>query len=104
MPELTAEAKAAKDKLVFAGGRHRKRATEILYENSKEMISKLEDQIARLKESTNGNREAIEKKIQNKEKMLDNEIALKERLSIWGIIVYDEGEEQIIGMPERDSE
>jgi hypothetical protein len=89
MLELTEAAKAAGTKLLFAGGRHRKRATEILLQKSKTAIAEIEELISKTKETT---KKGKEDKVANLEGMLEREKELKGVLGVWGIIVYDEGE------------
>jgi hypothetical protein len=92
MLELTEAAKEAGTKLLFAGGHHRRRATEILYENSKEMVGKLEEKISEMKAAMKkGARQGTEEKIQDLEQMLKEEQILKEKLGIWGVIAYEAG-------------
>jgi hypothetical protein len=94
MLELTEAAKEDGTKLLFAGGRHRQRATEILHENSKEMVGMLEERITEMKEALKkGLREGTVEKIENLERMLNEEREFKERVGIWGVIAYDAGEQ-----------
>jgi hypothetical protein len=88
MLELTEEAKEKGQKLVFAGGRHRQRATQILVENSAAMIKSLEKKIADLKKSAG---EGMEERVKILQRMLNDENNLKEKLGLWGVIVYEEG-------------
>ena len=88
--ELTEQATSSGMKLFFAGGRHRKRATEILQANSLKQITDLEERITQLKESS---KKVPESKLRHLEALLEEEKAVSERIGIWGIIVYDEGEE-----------
>jgi hypothetical protein len=93
MLELTEAAKEAGTKLLFAGGRHRKRATEILHDKSMTRIAKLEKEISKQSESSNKLAEVTKR---NLERMLKEENELKAKLGIWGVIVYDKGEKRKI--------
>jgi uncharacterized protein YbaP (TraB family) len=88
MLKLTEEAKAAGTKLQFAGGRHRRRATELLRLNSNKRIADLEQTINDARES----KKVKEETMRSMERMMEEEKAVKESVGVWGVIVYNAGE------------
>ena len=90
MLELTEQAMLAGTKFQFAGGRHRKRATEILRSKSVNKVTNLEEKIAQLKESSKTIKES---KLHHLEGLLKDERDINAKIGIWGIIIYDKGEE-----------
>jgi hypothetical protein len=99
-PFLKLTSVAVRDKkfeLQFAGGRHRRRATELLREQSKARITKLRDGIAeartKIKEGEEKNKrvDKWEEKVRALERSLGEEKNLEETISIWGVILYDAG-------------
>jgi hypothetical protein len=97
MLQLTQAAMDSGTKLLFAGGRHRQRATAILRGKSTEMIQKLKDDISDLKKLEKGDgevgkrREGYQDKLRGLERMLTEELALAQKIGIWGVVVYDAG-------------
>ena len=89
MLELTEEAKASGALLNFAGGRHRQRATKILQDRMTERIGTMEEKQSKLMK---GELKGGEAKIGMLEEMLEKERAIRDKIGIWGVIVYDEGE------------
>jgi hypothetical protein len=96
--KLSAEAMGDPDfELRLAGGRHRRRATEILREQSKTRVTKLRDGIADAKgklkdlEGKKTRTEKMEEKIRGMEKVLEEEKRVEETISIWGVILYEAG-------------
>jgi hypothetical protein len=98
MLELTEDAIASGTQLLFAGGRHRQRATQILQGKSRDMIQKLKDDVSDLKKLEKGDgeegkrREGYQEKLRGLERMLAEEMALEKRIGVWGVVVYDAGE------------
>jgi hypothetical protein len=97
-PFLKLTAAALSDKkmeLKFAGGRHRRRATELLRDQSKARIVKLREGIADLRgkmkeaEEKGKRRDKFEEKIKVMEHTLVEEKQLEETISFWGVILYD---------------
>ena len=83
--------------LTFAGGRHRVKASEILWQTSNEKTEALEAQIKKTKHSLEKNdREELRNKLSEQETTLKDEIAFRDSICVWGITVYDEGESQLI--------
>ena len=84
--------------LKFAGGRHRYRAMEMLREKSREIVTSLKDKIGETqsvmkKTEGEGKRHAnAVEKIGELEQRLKAEMEVEENLSVWGVILYEEGE------------
>jgi hypothetical protein len=80
------------------GGRHRYRAMEILREKSAEIVTTLKDKLADTRRGMKkmegqGKRHAnAVEKIEELEKRLKAEKEVEENLSVWGVILYEEGE------------
>jgi hypothetical protein len=85
--ELTEEVIAKGQKLQFAGGRHRLRATQLLHEKAQGKLSKLQDKLNKLRDA-----EGKEDKVESVEQLLQKEQEAMEQLGLWGVLVYDEGE------------
>jgi hypothetical protein len=104
-PILRLSAEALDDpkfELKLAGGRHRRRATEILREQSKARVLKLRDSISdvrmKMKEADEKNKklDKFEDKLRGLEKMLEEERQVEKTISMWGVILYDAGKSGLI--------
>jgi len=84
--------------LKFAGGRHRYRAMEILREKSKDLVVRLRDKLTEaqraLGETEVGGKKHgnLQAKINEIEDLLKVEKEVKQNVSVWGVVLYDESE------------
>jgi hypothetical protein len=85
-------------RLAFAGGRHRRRAAQIIKETSVEKVKKYKEDIADQKKRFDKAREgshvadSIMKKIRMREAQIAMERDIQNKIAIWGVAVYDRGE------------
>lgn len=98
MLTLTAQALQSGMTLKFGGGRHRRRAAQIIIETCEEKVKKFVDEIDDLQKRVDKAKEgstaaeALAKKIRLKEMQIVMERDVKEKMKIWGVAVYREGE------------
>ena len=84
--------------LTFAGGQHRKQATEIVKKQSEERTAKYREQIeeikVKLEEAKAGSMtaESLEKKVRLQVAQIDVEKELQGKIGIWGVALYDASE------------
>jgi len=84
--------------LRFAGGRHHHRAMEILREKSKDVVTGLRDKLSEARRMLEGTEaggkkhEKLQARIKDLLQTLEVEKEVEMNLSVWGIVLYDEGE------------
>ena len=83
--------------LKLAGGRHRHRAMQLKRDDSKEVMTKIRDRLTEardaLKEGKGGakNQKTLQKNIEEMEQQLEEEREVEKILSVWGVVLYEEG-------------
>jgi hypothetical protein len=98
MLTLTAEALEQGIKLQFGGGRHRRRATEIIIETSQEKVKKYSDELEELRGREENVKEGsaladtLAKKIRTREAQIVMEKDVIEKMQVWGVAIYKAGE------------
>jgi hypothetical protein len=98
MLKLTDIALRSGMRLLFAGGRHRRRAAQIVKETSTEKVKKFKEDVEELKKRLEKTREGsytaetITKKIRMREARIAMERDIQVKIAIWGVAVYDRGE------------
>jgi hypothetical protein len=84
--------------LPLAGGRHRLRAALIIKEMSEEKLKTYQEDIEELKKKAGKTKEgsavadSIAKRIRMQEVQITMERDIQEKIAIWGVAVYDQGE------------
>ena len=82
--------------LKFVGGRHRHQAMQIKQDESRQLVTKIQDKLAdvqdMLKDGKGGQKsqKTLQQKIDGIEQELEEEMELEKNVSVWGVVLYDE--------------
>jgi hypothetical protein len=98
MLQLTEAAVQSGMGLTFAGGRHRRRAAQIIKEASMEKAKKYQEEIDEQKKKLEKVKpgsvaaDTITKRVRMREAQITMENDIQNKIGIWGVAVYDRGE------------